>query len=321
MMMPGRKYQAGSASYRYSINGQEKSSEINENLTTAEFWQYDSRIGRRWNKDPRPTTGVSPYSTFINNPILLADPLGDTTINGQKMEGVNANSATTLKEVIVTSRSKKIPNKTNNPKYQGWGEVRDVGVRKLEKNIERINTSLNTSGFNMDRIDIEMLEGKRSINTGGKNILGSVNTGLDIWDVGVGMHAFATKGANADIFSTLPLVGGIFSAANDITDENEKMIVRFALGNGYSDFLQMLTHSTVGSRSGLTGVYLSTDVLKLVIKQGYLDLNLTQVGRIGSTDALGYDLRASPPVKFDYFLVIPRTRENKVTQFIPLKIK
>ena len=36
MMMPGRKYQASPASkYRYSINGQEKSDELDENLTTA----------------------------------------------------------------------------------------------------------------------------------------------------------------------------------------------------------------------------------------------------------------------------------------------
>lgn len=36
-------------------------------------------MGRRWNLDPRPTTGVSSYSAFNNNPILLSDPYGDTT--------------------------------------------------------------------------------------------------------------------------------------------------------------------------------------------------------------------------------------------------
>ena len=50
--MPGRKYQQGNSNYRYSINGQEKESELNENITTAEFWEYDSRIVRRWNVDP-----------------------------------------------------------------------------------------------------------------------------------------------------------------------------------------------------------------------------------------------------------------------------
>jgi len=78
--MPGRSYQAGSGSYRYSINGQEKSTEIdaNGNITTAQFWEYDSRIGRRWNLDPKPTVSVSGYSAFLNNPIWHSDPLGDT---------------------------------------------------------------------------------------------------------------------------------------------------------------------------------------------------------------------------------------------------
>jgi hypothetical protein len=78
MTMPGRKYQANStSSYRYSMNGQERSSELNDNLYTALFWEYDSRIGRRWNLDPKPTFGISEYATFENNPIVNMDILGD----------------------------------------------------------------------------------------------------------------------------------------------------------------------------------------------------------------------------------------------------
>lgn len=80
MVMPERKYVATN-SYRYGFNGQEKSTEIESggNLYTAQFWEYDSRIGRRWNLDPKPTIGVSQYSGFNNNPIWFNDPLGDTT--------------------------------------------------------------------------------------------------------------------------------------------------------------------------------------------------------------------------------------------------
>lgn len=74
--MPERKFQAEAASYRYSINGQEKESELNENITTALYWEYDSRIGRRWNLDPVVKFWQSPYSTFNNNPIEFADPSG-----------------------------------------------------------------------------------------------------------------------------------------------------------------------------------------------------------------------------------------------------
>lgn len=78
MIIPGRKYSANSSSsYRYSINGQEKERELNENVTTALYWEYDSRIVRRWNTDPVLKPWESPYSCFSNSPIVRVDPNGD----------------------------------------------------------------------------------------------------------------------------------------------------------------------------------------------------------------------------------------------------
>lgn len=77
MQMPGRKYQQGTATYRFSINGQEKSTELNDNLTTALYWEYDSRIVRRWNVDPVLKVGESPYLCFSGNPVFFSDPSGD----------------------------------------------------------------------------------------------------------------------------------------------------------------------------------------------------------------------------------------------------
>ena len=48
------------------------------NSYTAEFWQYDSRLGRRWNLDPKPNPSISNYATFANNPIMYTDVKGDT---------------------------------------------------------------------------------------------------------------------------------------------------------------------------------------------------------------------------------------------------
>jgi len=108
MGMPGREYSNGNE-YRYGQNGQEKSSEINKNSYTAEFWQYDARIVRRWNVDPKPNVSLSPYNCFGGNPIWMSDPFGDTTINGQKMEGRNVASATYLPEAVVTAKKKYVP--------------------------------------------------------------------------------------------------------------------------------------------------------------------------------------------------------------------
>lgn len=77
MMMTGRTHST-KINYRYSINGQEKEKELNENITSAEFWMYDSRIVRRWNLDPKPGSNISGYAVFANNPVLFSDPGGDT---------------------------------------------------------------------------------------------------------------------------------------------------------------------------------------------------------------------------------------------------
>ena len=80
MQMPGRSFSVGS--YRYGFNGQEKSDEIdpNGNSMTAEFWQYDSRIGRRWNVDPVRKDYESPYLCFGGNPIWMSDAKGNVYI-------------------------------------------------------------------------------------------------------------------------------------------------------------------------------------------------------------------------------------------------
>jgi RHS repeat-associated protein len=77
--MPGRNSNSGF--YKFGFNGQEMDNEITGQtgtLTTAMFWEYDTRLGRRWNLDPKPTASVSRYACFNGNPIWFSDPLGDT---------------------------------------------------------------------------------------------------------------------------------------------------------------------------------------------------------------------------------------------------
>ena len=67
------------AGYRYGFNGQEKDNEVmgEGNSYTAKYWQYDSRLGRRWNLDPKYTGSESRYTAFSNNPIIYVERLGD----------------------------------------------------------------------------------------------------------------------------------------------------------------------------------------------------------------------------------------------------
>ena len=90
MLVPQRNY--SSPSYRYGFQGQEKDDEVkgSGNSYTAEFWQYDSRVGKRWNRDPIVKKHESPYATyatFANNPIWFRDLYGKDTISVTGKEG------------------------------------------------------------------------------------------------------------------------------------------------------------------------------------------------------------------------------------------
>jgi hypothetical protein len=77
--MISRSTTASGGDYRFSFNGQEKDDEMYGSpgtSMTAEFWQYDTRTGRRWNMDPVVKTWESPYLTFTGNPVMMIDPNG-----------------------------------------------------------------------------------------------------------------------------------------------------------------------------------------------------------------------------------------------------
>ena len=77
-LMPGRQYTG--TGYRYGFNGQEKDDEVQgaSNTMAAQFWEYDSRLGRRWNRDPKPNASLSDYAAFANNPVWFTDEKGDS---------------------------------------------------------------------------------------------------------------------------------------------------------------------------------------------------------------------------------------------------
>jgi RHS repeat-associated protein len=88
MQMPGRTYSIGNQN-RFGFQSQEKDNEIAGvgKIYTAQFWQYDSRFGRRWNTDPKPNPSISNYACFNNNPIFNIDVKGDTTYRFGKSDG------------------------------------------------------------------------------------------------------------------------------------------------------------------------------------------------------------------------------------------
>jgi RHS repeat-associated protein len=77
MEMPGRTFVLpGMQGSRLGFNGQE-ASDLGSGQLTARYWEYDARLGRRWNLDPLMQITISDYATFRNNPLYFNDVKGD----------------------------------------------------------------------------------------------------------------------------------------------------------------------------------------------------------------------------------------------------
>ncbi len=124
-----------SRDYRYGFNGMEKDDEVagNGNNYTAEFWQYDSRLGRRWNIDPVVKHHESPYAAFANNPIWFIDPSGADTTFFQKDGSYDSQAKKDFDDTYST-----IKNKINEFEL-AINEAKEVLIQKLEglKNARR----------------------------------------------------------------------------------------------------------------------------------------------------------------------------------------
>ena len=72
--------------YRYGFNTQEKVDEISGsgNHNSAQYWELDLRLGRRWNLDPKPQLSISDFAVNGNSPLWVMDPLGDDWFKYQK---------------------------------------------------------------------------------------------------------------------------------------------------------------------------------------------------------------------------------------------
>jgi hypothetical protein len=127
VQLDGRKQQVNF--YRRGFNGQEKVDEISGsgNHNTALFWEYDTRLGRRWNRDPKPNPSLSDYATFANNPIWFNDPLGDIFKIGTK----DSKAKDDVKDLTKSKNQKYL-------KFQDDGEVKTDFSGLSQKKIDRI---------------------------------------------------------------------------------------------------------------------------------------------------------------------------------------
>jgi hypothetical protein len=88
------------------MNTQEKEPELGEGVTSAEFWAYDGKLGRRWNVDPKLIVGQSTYACFLNNPLINVDRDGDSVINADRVRLGESNAKLKSLESKISNAEK-----------------------------------------------------------------------------------------------------------------------------------------------------------------------------------------------------------------------
>lgn len=164
MAIPDRKFVMQGKEYRFGMNGQENDDDTFVGAMTAEFWEYDSRIGRRWNIDPIEEIGISSYCTFMNNPILLFDLKGNTPGDGDKNKLKTAQTYSSVTPIGTTLKEK------SKPKYN-LDEIKKVNSSQFLQaasnlNVQRVNNDFDGTIKNSEPLNANFDYGNFEYNLG-----------------------------------------------------------------------------------------------------------------------------------------------------------
>jgi hypothetical protein len=317
MVMPGRKFSAnivyGGANapqrYRYGFNGQERDTDVGENINTAMFWEYDARIGRRWNVDPKPNISVSPYNCFGGNPIFYSDYLGD------KIKGANQTSAnrmlTEIQGTFKGDKAAKLRNlfKLSSDKVtmQSINEKDfTAAVSGLSADEQKLAYGYYNAINSSDVHTVEMVYRSESLSTTAATLFGK-SKGSDFDDLTYG--GANTKTSNTSTYSVIMM-------------DNQKQVGDYINSSGASSFRssspgELISHEVLGHgvgtlRNSATAYY--QDAIQM--SNLYLRIQGTGYYRDGSwhgkksSDAV---LSKSTANQTPSFVQIPATMQSQIT--------
>ena len=137
---PPKSSRSAMGGYRYFFNGQEADNEVlGEGVSlSAEFWQYDSRLGRRWNVDPVFKEYESPYACFAGNPVWFAD-----------YNGIDTSFANNEARVQFNDTYKKVCDEINT----------------INNTIKQLSNEWSTMGYDNKKVNKRMMRDIKELNS------------------------------------------------------------------------------------------------------------------------------------------------------------
>ncbi len=142
---PYRVYDGGNA-HTFGFNGQERKDDYKGkgNHNHALYWEYDTRIGRRWNLDPVDQISISNYAVMGNSPIWHSDVLGDDFRNKNKALKEKTKGELDGAQKDLALAQLKLDDAKNNGDI-AKKEIKQLGsqIKQLERKVNRLETEYN----------------------------------------------------------------------------------------------------------------------------------------------------------------------------------
>ena len=296
--MPGRNFD--NSNYCFAFNGQEKDDELTGlgNTTTAMFWEYDTRTGRRWNLDPKPIPSLSIYSCFINNPLLNIDVYGDRAGdflnekgalvgNDGKADGKLYLIKTTKKFFENGVKSAGISNKEAK-ETEDFIKNNSGNTKAFENNVIAYKNSVEMVGVQSTRqsmFDIISKDDGLGGNNGANNreYGGRINNDMSVYEANPGSIVDPSKSSTATINITItPNTLTVFHshASGDVGKKPENQFESFS---NYSTFIQSPSQDDIkkadgavryefGRANGTTYLYNNKGVLGTIPTKHFVNL-------------------------------------------------
>jgi hypothetical protein len=141
------------------MNTQKKEPELGDGVTSAEYWMYDGKLGRRWNVDPVFYPSISLYCSFSNNPIYLID------LNGASFDPANKIKADEIRleaEKKKTNASERISELGQN-KLDLQSKLNNALIINNSEDIKKLHSEIEGIKSEIDYLDNQILAANKTI--------------------------------------------------------------------------------------------------------------------------------------------------------------